>query len=600
VDTNWCHFSDDGVTVLVGQNESGKSSILDALASTFGANQITDDDLRIGEPSPTILIRLEASFDELKPQLPPDANTEQLNALQRFMAAYKGSFTVKFSWLPPDKPGAGFTTDIAIDAEELENQLTSLIPIPKPPETPTETTTVVESGVTITPVPTPKPSEIIDLDTIYDAIREIAPTFILFDQRSGLLPDRVDIGTSKAGKTQLVGAGAEAAQNYLTSASIDLEALVKSASRARENLLKRANDRVTKDFGTFWSQTIGKTERLQLECSIDNYGAEVEGKAGKPHLSFWISDGPNRLYPKQRSLGVRWFVSFYLQMRASEVTSKGSRIFLLDEPGANLHSKAQKDVLNLINQLSEGIPIVYSTHSQEMIEYAKLYRVLAVQRDDDGGDSPTKVIHAHKLGGASRDTLSPILAAMGANIANQEVIRKNNNVILEEMSAFYYLSCFWKLKKEKQEAFFIAATGASNVEILSNMFMGWGLDFVVVVDDEPTGRTVYNKLKRYMFGDDQDLATSRMLKLPNIRGIEDVFSKSDFKKNILKEQTAYEESNSEYVKRSGKLKPVLAHQLWIAVSSGKIKIADFDKETGERITQVVTSIASLLSARQLN
>lgn len=32
VDTGWCPFSPDGVTVLVGQNESGKSSLLHALA----------------------------------------------------------------------------------------------------------------------------------------------------------------------------------------------------------------------------------------------------------------------------------------------------------------------------------------------------------------------------------------------------------------------------------------------------------------------------------------------------------------------------------------------------------------------------------------
>ena len=84
------------------------------------------------------------------------------------------------------------------------------------------------------------------------------------------------------------------------------------------------------------------------------------------------------VYPQQRSQGVRWFVSFYLQLKATEA-AKRKQIFLLDEPGANLHSKAQGDVLRLINQLSREITILYSTHSPHMIEYDKLYRVQAVR-----------------------------------------------------------------------------------------------------------------------------------------------------------------------------------------------------------------------------
>lgn len=162
-----------------------------------------------------------------------------------------------------------------------------------------------------------------------------------------------------------------------------------------------------------------------------------------------------------------------MQLKASS-KSGASNIFLLDEPGANLHSKAQRDVLKLINQLSSTTPVVYSTHSADLIEYEKLYRILAVQRDGDQDDTPTFVIHAHRLGAATRDTLSAILTAMGSDLSHQQVIAKSNNVLLEEISGFYYLTAFWKLLNERQEAHFIAATGANNIEPLANMFLGWG------------------------------------------------------------------------------------------------------------------------------
>ena len=58
IDTGWKKFSPDNVTVLIGQNESGKTSILEALSKTFSKVSITDDDIRIGEPSPKVFLRI--------------------------------------------------------------------------------------------------------------------------------------------------------------------------------------------------------------------------------------------------------------------------------------------------------------------------------------------------------------------------------------------------------------------------------------------------------------------------------------------------------------------------------------------------------------
>ena len=65
VDTGWRSFSSDNVTVLIGQNESGKTSVLAALAKTFSHNNISDDDKRIGEPLPKVYIRIKLAEEDI-------------------------------------------------------------------------------------------------------------------------------------------------------------------------------------------------------------------------------------------------------------------------------------------------------------------------------------------------------------------------------------------------------------------------------------------------------------------------------------------------------------------------------------------------------
>ena len=367
--------------------------------------------------------------------------------------------------------------------------------------------------------------------------------------------------------------------------------------RYRQNVLNKANRRVSDDFASVWSQLIGDTSRLSLKCDFKHYNTANADKIGKEYLEFWICDGNTQLYPKQRSLGVRWFVSFYLQLRATEKTN-ARRLFILDEPGANLHAKAQGDVLKLIDKLKSDIPIIYSTHSPEMIEFEKLFRVRAVQRDGEKEDSPTIVIDAHQLGAASSDTLSPVLAAMGSDMSKQAVIRKNRNVLLEEISGYYYLKAFWKISGSKEVVHFIAATGVNKLPMLANMFLGWGLDFLVAVDDDKQGRDVFAQLKKDLFRDDDEIASTRLLKIPGCTSIEEAFSKADFKRHVLRdEHVTYENGNAEYMKTAHLSKPVAAYSFWLEVESGRVKKQDFTPESLKIIDKITKSLTDLLNAR---
>jgi len=610
VDTNWCPFSRDGVTVFVGQNESGKTSVLDALAKTFSESGITADDIRAGAPLPQVQLRVVCNFAELEPHL-QRPSTPQLEAVRNFWGKINGEVTVDFSWHrgQRDTKTPFYCMINLLNCEELEVSLQELasratatdLPIigPQLPSLAPAPVTAPEPAPTTAPQPATssetqsKPNEPFDLNSVCDAVYEAAPEFILFSERSGILPNEIELDE----KQNPAGNNAGAAQNYLWAAGIDLPQILTTDRRNRESSMIRANAKLTGAFTSFWSQTIGKSTKLSLECEIQFHEASTSepALAGKPYLVFWISDGHTRLYPSQRSQGVRWFVSFFLQLKAAKRLYK-SALFLLDEPGANLHAKAQADVLRLINDLRHEIPIAYSTHSPHLIEYEHLHRILAVQRTGDDEDSPTTILDAHRLGAASTDTLSPILTAMGTDLASQQAIQKRHNVLLEEVSGYYYMSAFWKLTDQKQTAHFLASTGVNKLPTLANLFLGWGLEFITVVDDDGQGRGVYKELLEDLYGGDQAVANKAVFKLKGFDGIEDVFSTNDFKRFVLGDEAEnVPNKNTEYLKRANRSKPIMALEFKLAVDRGQIQLAHLEEATQIAIKNVVDGVTSRLA-----
>ncbi|MBU1354595.1 MAG: ATP-binding protein [Gammaproteobacteria bacterium] len=601
VDSDWVPFSPDGITVLVGQNESGKSSVLEALYFALSTESPTADDFRISADQPVVYLRVEMDPEEVD-AVASDAMDYERVALKRYLSNTNKIIDIECYWELVSETGKydGYCKISDPKLRELITQardehVSSNI-AEKYFGTANKNTVSESSENTETPgTQAEKAASSVESEADSRLSTELwsaLPTAVLFNEESGRLPNQVDI--DKRGFP--AGPGAQAARNFLQIADVDLSKLLQGDRRAQENTLNRANSRVSEDFNKFWTQTIGQSGKLSLKCDIDRYPNSDSENAGKVHLVFWICDGNTQLYPKQRSQGVRWFISFYLQLKAAE-KAKNKRVFLLDEPGANLHSKAQGDVLKLINQLGKDTStVVYSTHSPQMVEYSKLFRVHAVQRDSYLDDSPSRIIDAHRLGTASTDTLSPVLTAMGVDLSQHQVIRKKNNVLLEEMSGYYYLSSFWKMAKPETEAHFIAATGVNKIEALANMFVGWGLDFVVAVDDDRQGREVIKSLRRELFGDDEVLASKKLLKLPDCPAIEDILEKEDFAKFVLCDETAQiPGTNAEYMKAQGRSKPVLAFQFALAVERGDVTIESFSEASKSRIKKIIDALVQRLT-----
>jgi len=577
-DTGWINFSADNITALIGQNESGKTSILEALYA-FRYGELEDDHLRNDNSLPEVICSFkitEAEFDGLlnKFTIVPD-NLKK--------ALIKNNWRVNFGqkW-DSNKVYIEFIEEKYL--KEIFEQIKQKKSLGSSNENLVEESSVIEE---LTKAEEIKP---LTEDEFIAYIVEIMPHFILFEDNSSLLPNTIDLEDIQKNREV---EGHEGVLNFLKVANFELDKLNTTPAKVK-SYIQSINNSITVDFQDFWNQTIGKGNKIRIEVEQKNYSNDSE-KPGMPFLEFWINDGEEILHPKQRSGGVRWFLSFYLQLKANAKENTNSEsIFLIDEPGASLHAKAQEDVLKVFEDLRKKIQIVYTTHSAHLIDLKKLYRILAVQRSDDDKNSYTHIMDIHKLGSANNNTLAPIFTCMGIDMSHQNVIQKKNNVILEEPSAFYYLKAFMEIFQISFDVNFIPATGVNNIPQLAYMMLGWGLEFIVVMDDDGNARQVYKELKENLYQDIESKADTKIIRLKKKNGIEDVFSIDDFKKIILLDEALQIESNSNYIKKTKFSKPVTALNFLMRAKKKECNKEDFSEETIQNVTSLLNEIKSAL------
>jgi predicted ATPase len=89
--------------------------------------------------------------------------------------------------------------------------------------------------------------------------------------------------------------------------------------------------------------------------------------------------------PESRSLGFRWYLSFYVNFITQTFEGRTNEyIFLVDEPGIHLHPAGQKDLLRVLEDLSLKNQLLYTTHSPFLINRQYPERVLLVHKDKVG------------------------------------------------------------------------------------------------------------------------------------------------------------------------------------------------------------------------
>jgi len=427
-----------------------------------------------------------------------------------------------------------------------------------------------------------------------EEIFKILPDFELFEDFSSLLPNRIDLeDIIRANKR---AEGYKAAINFLTITGLEYSFFQQPSSRILKQKIENLNGELTLNFQDFWRQNVGKKNKIKINFELSHYDHTNPEKSGKPFLEFWIKDEQERLYPKQRSRGVRWFLSFFLELKATAMDkSKRDKVLLIDEPAVSLHARAQEDVLKVFDDIKERIQIIYTTHSPHLIDVNKLYRILAVQRAiEDDMKSETLVYSARSLKSATADTLSPIYSTMGARLSQQEIIKSFNNVIVKDLGTYYFMKAIIALTGFEKECYFLPASGAESIPMMVNILMGWGIDYIILNFGNSEERFVHERLMKEQYDNKIDLAKKQMLFLEDYPDTEDFFSTIDFKKHVVKVREGITVRNSEYLIDNNYSRAILASNFLQEVNNETVSFKTLDDETRDNMNNFIKQLSILL------
>lgn len=428
-----------------------------------------------------------------------------------------------------------------------------------------------------------------------EEIFKIVPDFELFEDFSSLLPNRIDLEDIMRANRR--AEGYKAAINFLTITGLEYSFFQQPSSRILKQKIENLNGELTLNFQDFWRQNVGKNHKIKINFELSHYDHTIPEKSGKPFIEFWIKDEQERLYPKQRSRGVRWFLSFFLELKATAMDkSQRNKVLLIDEPGVSLHARAQEDVLKVFDDIKEQIQIIYTTHSPHLIDVNKLYRILAVQRAvEDDMKSETLVYSARSLKSATADTLSPIYSTMGARLSQQEIIKSSNNVIVKDLASFYFLKAVTALTGFEKECYFLPASGADSIPTMVNILIGWGIDYIILNFGNAQEKSIHEQLRKENYDNKIDLAKKQMLFLDEYQDTEDLFSTIDFKKFVVKVREGITVKNSDYLKDNNYSRAILASSFLQEVNSGNVSFENLDEETRDNLKHFVLQLGQMLN-----
>jgi AAA15 family ATPase/GTPase len=421
---------------------------------------------------------------------------------------------------------------------------------------------------------------------------DYCPEFEMFEDFGSLLPNRIDLADIISGNDKVEGY--KAARNFLTLANLDITFFEQPSSRILKQKIENLNHSLTCNFQDFWQQSIGHNNKINIQFELDHYDSSYSGKAGKPYLEFWIKDEGERLYPKQRSRGVRWFLSFYMELKASACGNCNQQVLLVDEPGVSLHARAQEDVLKVFEDISQKIQVIYTTHSPHLVEINKLHRVMAVQRDDlNNFRSTTRILDPLQLSSATPDTLTPLQSILGNPVGKEGFSTTRFNLVVNDIGSFYLLNAIIIITGYRGTISIVPSTDPSSIPLLCNILMGWGMDFGVLLFENESENQVEDILRKTVFNTARS-GKDVIIKLPEIfRNAEDLLSTLDFKNHVINTREGITVSNSFYITENDVPRNFLLSRFLSNVKSGKIHLKDLDEETLENF-KLITDIFKAL------
>ena len=296
-----------------------------------------------------------------------------------------------------------------------------------------------------------------------------------------------------------------------------LHKLLDEDHERRQQLANRAGAVVTQSLRRLW------TDRA-LKVRFNPDGTHFDTLISDPEAIYDVEINLN-----ERSLGFRWFFSFYMSFAAD--TQDGdmeNAILLMDEPGLHLHAVAQQDLLQHFDR-DFANQIIFTTHSPFMIPVDDLDCVRTVKIDADEGSTvsndPT----------GDQKTLFPLQTALGYSLT-QSLFVGPMTLVVEGVTDYWYLSAVADYLAETERYILpkgmviTPAGGAQRISYMVALLASQRMKVVVLLDSETAARrTASDLVKLKLIREDHIVYVSEPKGgMPADADIEDLLSEDVF------------------------------------------------------------------------
>lgn len=247
---------------------------------------------------------------------------------------------------------------------------------------------------------------------------------------------------------------------------------------SRSYQLNAASVKLTQEICKVWNpvQSKGEAARLRIVADGQYLKVVVEDDLGV------------EIELDQRSEGFQWVVSFFIVFFAEAEDKYENAILLLDEPGLSLHGLKQREFRVTLSRLSEKNQTLYTTHSPFLVGPDELTLVRVVEMSDR---SIGTKIHT-TISSSAPESLLPLQEALGYDLA-QSMFTNQRNLVLEGLTDYLYIEAVSHLLRDEciinmnEKIALVPANTASKVVYFATILHSHSLKVAALLDSDAAG-----------------------------------------------------------------------------------------------------------------
>lgn len=273
----------------------------------------------------------------------------------------------------------------------------------------------------------------------------------------------------------------------------------KSHKEALNQLLLKMSSKLNDEILRKWDEIFEGTQRKEVNVSCDSEVDEANNTIYFIELK--IKQGSDSYSINDRSLGFRWFFSFliFTAFRKSRSSDPGETLFLLDEPASNLHQRSQQKLLKSLEDIVSDCKLVYSTHSHHLINPKWLAGTYIVRNKAINYDNPEEADTTETDINAipyknfvaqypdEEDHFKPILDALQYTPSKLEVVP--STIFTEGKNDYYVFKYISEVAfGNKHDLHFYPGAGVDKYDEPIRLYLAWNRKFIALFDSDKGGK----------------------------------------------------------------------------------------------------------------